>query len=272
MIYRLLLTTSEQISFEEYRHRGAFLRRRKLPGSVKDLFPSILRASRLIYQEACPLLYRGNSFYFLEPQTADTFRWSTGSKYAAWVEEIGTTMDTLYLPRSCDGRDIERWLKRRKITSHWNLPRWVEHLGEGRFKFKGNYPHLKRFTISMGDCLSVTNTEDLRLICQLIGQKIQHLDSVRIVGLNDVTMIEFFKPMVKKSTISPIDGRSVQTAITEAQTRVGWKNVMLWWGRGNGIPPYHTSKPEKDLRRRRRLFRLGDGPNFSYTTGESFVP
>lgn len=269
MIYSLLLTTSEQISFEEYLRRC--LRRRKLPGSAKDLFPSILRACRLIYQEACPLLYRGNSFYFLEPQTSDTFRWSTDSKYAAWVEEIETTIDAKVWAGYKSG-DIERWLKWAKTKSNLNFPRWVEHLGDGRFKFKDNYPHLKRLTISMGDGFLTASTESLRAACQLIGQKIKHLDSVQIIGLNDVAMIELFKSMVKKPTNSQRDRRSVQTTITEVQTRVGWKNVTLWWGLGNGTPPYHTSKPEKNLQRRRRLFRLGEGPDFGYSSGESFVP
>ena len=275
MIYSLLLTTSEQIAFEEHPRRPlSYLRRMRPKDLTPDLHPSILRTCRLIYQEACPLLYRGNSFYFREPETSDTFRWVTSSKYAAWVEEIGTTMDTKFCPTGW-GRNIKGWLHWAKNISNLNFPRWIEQLGllgKQRFNFRDNYPHLKRLTIAMGDGLMIASTSDLSILCELIGASIEDLDSVRIIGLNDETMIEAFELMVEKPKTSPKDRRSVQTHISEDQTRVGWKDVTLWWGLENGKPPQHTPKAECDLRRRRRLFKMGDGPSFEYMFGESIFP
>ena len=275
MIYGLLLTTSEQISFEEHpRRRLSYLRRTRLNNALPDLYPSILTACRLIYQESCPLLYRGNSFYFRAPETSDTFRWVTSSKYAAWVEEIGTTMDKLIRPTHWR-RNVKAWRCLAKNTSKFNLPRWIENfglVGKQRFNFRDNYPHLKRLTIAMGRCLMTASTVDLAVVCELIGASIEHLDSVRIIGLNDETMIEAFERMVEKPRKSPKDRRSVQKHITEDQTRVGWKDVTLWWGFENSTPPYHTPKPEKHPERRRRLFKMGQGPNYDYTCGKSVVP
>ncbi len=274
MIWRLLLTTSEQIFFDEHAGRPLpFLHRTSPRQSAQALVPSILLTCRIIHREACPLLYRGNAFYFSEPATSDSFRWGTGSEHAAWVEEIGTTMSAALLPSYYGGNE-ERWLKYMKQKpqhSYGNFPRWFAYLGKRNFSFKDNYPHLKRLTITFGQGLLTARTEDLRPICELIGQNIQGLQSVHIIGLNDENMIEALTPMVERAKTSPGDNRSVQTYITESQTRVGWKNVTLWWGPGNGKPPYHTSKQETDLQRRRRLFRMGDGPNFTYSAGESFV-
>lgn len=275
MIYALLLTTSEQIFFDEYFARAFhFLRRKRPEDSVRDLFPSILLTCRLIYQEACRFLYRGNAFYFYEPATSDSFRWQTGSKHAAWVEEIGTTMDANFLPSNCNG-DKERWfryLKQKPQPPYLNFARWSNYLVKRHFSFKDNYPHLKRLTITLREGLSTASTEDLRPICELIGQNIRCLQSVHIIGLNDENMVEALTPIVERARTSPGDSRSVQTHATELQTRAGWKNVTLWWGSESGNPPYHTTASETDLQWRRRLFRMGDGPNFTYSVGSSYVP
>lgn len=275
MIYALLLTTSKQISFKEYPRYSAraitILRRKTLEDGGKDLFPSILLTCRLIYQEACPLLYRGNAFYFYEPATSDSFRWHTGSKYAACVEEIGTTMDADFLP--CG--DEERWLKFMKQKQHHstrNIPRWFDYLTKRNFSLKDNYPHLKRLTITLGEILMTAGTEDLHSICGFIGRNIRGLQSVHIVGLNDENMVSALTPMIERARTSPGDRRNVQTHTTELQTKVGWKNVTIWWGPSSGNPPYHTTTSETDLQWRRRLFRIGDGPKFTYTVGTSCVP
>ena len=275
MIYSLLLTTSEQIAFGEHPRRHlSYLRRIRSKHLKPDLHPKILRTCRLIHQEACPLLYRGNSFYFREPETSDTFRWVTSSKHAAWVEEISTTMNTVFWSDVRLGpvlRDRESWLEWvANLSVYWNFPRWIEHFGKGRFNLTDNYSHLKRLTISMGDGILMASTKNLCVVCELIGQSIR-LESVHIIGLNDETMIEAFKPMVEKPRTSPQDRRSVQVDITELRTRVGWKNVTLWWGLENGTSPRHAIRPEEDLGRRRSLFRMGDGPNYSYGFGESVI-
>ena len=274
MIYALLLTTSKQISFEEHSARALpFLRRKNSEDCVKDLFPSILLTCRLIYQEACPLLHRGNAFYFYEPATSDSFRWHTGSKHAAWVEEIGTTMSANLLPSYYNG-DEERWLKYMKQKtqhSYSNFPRWFDYLIKRNFSLKDNYPHLKRLTITLGEGMLTARTEDLRPICELIGRNIRGLQSVHIVGLNDENMVSALTPMIERARTSPGDRRSVQTHTTELQTRAGWKNMTIWWGPESGNPPYHTTTSETDLQWRHRLFRIGDGPNFTYSVGSSFV-
>ena len=275
MIFRFLLTTSEQVVFYENPIRPySILHRVKSKDPAPDLFPSILLTCRLIYREACPLLYRGNTFYFCEPSTSDSFRWGTASKYATWVEEIAINLHTCFLPSAYDGRE-EKWLdfmEKKPQFSHGNFARWLTYLSKGRFNLKYNYPHLKRLTITLGLRLNTARTKDLRSVCKLIGQHIRGLDSVHIIGLNDTRMVDAFMPMVESVKTSPGDPRSVQMDITELQTKVGWKNVMFWWGRENEKPPHHTFKSETDLRRRQSLFKMGDEPNIWYTFGESFLP
>ena len=222
----------------------------RLPPGVPDLWPALLRTCRLLHREACPVLYRGNSFRFQEPETSDTFRWGTGSDSAAWVEEI----------------NLEFW---RTANFTW----WSEYICKERFAFRANFPHLKRLTITMIGGLSVASTEHLRPECEHFGRSIRGLASVQIIGLNDESMVEVFEPMLENSGKNSGDRRSVQKHVAESPTNVGWKNVTLWWGLTNENPPHHNSEDGSLMPwRRRRLFKLGDGPNFTYSMGESCIP
>ena len=253
MIYRLLLTIQWPIKFAERHGRPSPTLRRVRPVHlsplVHDLYPEILRTCRLIHREACPLLYRGNNFHFREPLTSDSFRWSTGAENAAWVEEIGLTF----------------W---RSANFTW----WSEYICRKKFNFQDNFPHLKRLTITLVGGLLIAETKQLRSDCELIGQNIRGLASVRIVGLNDESVIEAFKPMVERLKTSPRDSRNVQANITEFPAYVGWKNVTIWWGHEGKRPSHAASEPEIWPNLRRRLFRIGTGPNFTYATGESYLP
>lgn len=109
MIYCLLLTHEERIpiaiSHRDFPRRSERIRALKKIEDVEkpktlrvkppSLFPSILRVSRLIYLEACPLLYSLNTFKFDRPSALGAFRWRSDPKMAAAVREIVIDVDRL---------------------------------------------------------------------------------------------------------------------------------------------------------------------------------
>lgn len=60
-----------------------------------SLFPSILHVCRLIYLEACPLLYSLNTFRFHHPSALSAFRWHSDQENVTAVKQIVIDVDCL---------------------------------------------------------------------------------------------------------------------------------------------------------------------------------
>ena len=226
----------------------------KRPGQIPSLWPALLRTCRLIHREAAPLLYRSNTFCFEDAATLSSFRWVTDQAQAPLIKNIHVSM-----PRMPGSRKIYH------CSNAW----WQYFVGQP-FSLAKDFPHLKAITITLGQGLAVASSQDVRVSFELFAKHIYRLDRVQVIGLNDLTVLEYLYPVVERAD----DGhgrKSVQMDITEYKECIGWKNVIIWWGLPGEEPPCEPTPFTGDRRVRCRLFRIVDGETVSYAAGHSFL-
>ncbi len=230
---------------------------------------TLLRSCRLINTEAAPLLYCANAFYFNDPHTLHQFRWKTASysKLITWVEEI-----TVELSNGNSGRkDSVLWQNylsgSQPKTRTWRL--------------SNDFPQLKRLTVVLTTNCLLYPPPRLRELCDIFGQNLTGLDWVHVIGLNDLDVVSFLKPMVcktespqsKEAQDNPLLAqlKTVQTHTTEYECASGWKNVTLWRGSYESRPPFVPSPTAGMERERKHLFRFETNGVVSYSAGSSFL-
>jgi len=202
---------------------------------------TILGTCRLIYAEAAPLLYRENTFHFVDPGAIKLFHERADQHHIPLIEKVTLTMHS------------------RKRNAHYQ---WEDYVSapHGKLHLGSRFPNLKSISIRLRGQFELCPASKLGLLCYGIARHMPPLEWIHVDGLTSLDGVSAFHPVISKVEMRAVDElptgsatdeiahvpKGVQVAEHALWAREGWKNVTLWWGNEGEKAPY--SPPEDTTR------------------------
>lgn len=188
----------------------------KLP-DLPNLNPSILHTCRLVHDEAMPILYKLNAFYFSDLNTVDAFRWGIGTKYAYSIQEIRFSCAIAY-------QKSHLW---RQLSE--------------------NLPQLKRMSLRLSTPLDFHRPIEIDRQLGELARNFRRLDWVHLQGPSAGKFLEILTPAIERD--SEVGVMRVQKHVAApSPNSMSFHNFLtqgsatIWWGRDGEQAPEGTRR------------------------------
>ena len=186
----------------------------KLP-DLPNLNTSILYTCRLVHDEAAPILYKLNRFYFSDLKAADAFHRGIGTKYASSIQEIRFNCSIAY-----------------------QKPQLWKQLSE-------NFLHVKRMSLRLTTPLDWLQADGIKRQLEELIRHFRELDWVHLPGPNTGRWLKILTPVVERD--SQIGVMRVQKHVaftspyhTSFNDYLVKGDATVWWGRDGEQAPEAT--------------------------------